>query len=166
MANSYQDSSFWFANIYQVEWFKGTPAVDAEKASVKLDSDGGDPDCLKDQAQSVQDDEVGRAPWAPKIRRGVDAPFKTLERLPSSAHTSSTLVFSQTTFDMSGNRSTERVQESCTSAREYPLNQLELSSLRIDKHDLPIPLPRRSEWVRADEVKGLDVQNTPSTNWI
>jgi hypothetical protein len=32
---------------------------------------------------------------------------------------------------------------------------------KVDDHDVPIPLPRLSEWIRADAVRGIDVHTSP-----
>ncbi|TFK42684.1 hypothetical protein BDQ12DRAFT_288085 [Crucibulum laeve] len=114
------------------------------------------------------------APWAQgaKIRRGVDSPFTRKEAMQtSSARTSTTLAGATLPIippkpqakdiprdSPAGSRFIEKFRESRTLSRSethlqygtHFITPMSPFPPTIADHDLPIPLPRLSEWVRAD----------------
>jgi hypothetical protein len=123
-------------------------------------------------------DGDGQAPWAQSrnIRRGVDNPFTKREN--SSTHyfgTGSDAALPplplkvQTKGIPAGSRFIEKFRESLTISRSESSSHfgLHFSSRvapfppKVDDHDMPIPLPRLSEWIRADAIKGINVHTVP-----
>ncbi|KAJ7273607.1 hypothetical protein B0H12DRAFT_1090170 [Mycena haematopus] len=97
-----------------------------------------------------------KAPWAPNIRRGVDEPFIFRAESSAASEARSTLPSKlnaalpplplrvETKAKSAGSRFIERIRESQVLVRpstSFPAG--------VDDHNMPIPLPRRSEWVRA-----------------
>ncbi|KAJ7046672.1 hypothetical protein C8F04DRAFT_1061313 [Mycena alexandri] len=104
-----------------------------------------------------------KAPWAQNIRRGVDEPFS----LRSESDTASDTTFVsgklnaalpplplrvETKAKPAGSRFIERFRESqitVRSSQQFTGPTTPFPST-IDDHNKPIPLPRLSEWIRAD----------------
>ncbi|KAG6878688.1 hypothetical protein C0993_011503 [Termitomyces sp. T159_Od127] len=111
------------------------------------------------------------APWAKTIRRGIDPPFKSHEASAASPPTitNSFLVPPhriQLKKNNSGSRFIERFRESARLSRQESVSQMQsLSHSHTDpfppqawvQDDLPIPLPRLSEWIHAGDLKGIDI---------
>jgi hypothetical protein len=111
--------------------------------------------------------DSGLAPWAQSmnIRRGVDNPFTKQENNTSArssfvggSPTPPPLpIKAQTNGPPDKSRFIEKFRESLTISRSESPAQFVLRSSsrvapfppRVDDHDLPIPLPRMSEWIRA-----------------
>ncbi|KAK7014954.1 hypothetical protein R3P38DRAFT_2998604 [Favolaschia claudopus] len=98
-----------------------------------------------------------KAPWAHDIRRGVDEPFAckaesdvTPQSSPSMLKLNAALpplpLRVESKAKSAGSRFIERFRDSHVPVRTA---QTPFPSGVAD-HDMPIPLPRRSEWVRAD----------------
>jgi len=119
-----------------------------------------------------------KAPWARSnnIRRGIDMPFKRQESPSTVRSSTSTAIVRLPTMplDAQGRNTTcsrfiEKIRESHIITRsETPIqNGFHLTSRgdafpsKVDDHNLPIPLPRLSEWIRADAVKGINVHTMP-----
>lgn len=122
---------------------------------------------------------VEKAPWAQDmpIRRGVDSPFAKRETAPVQPEIPvaalplrvQTKGLSQATM---GSRFIEKFRESKILSRSESPSTFGLHFLSpvtpsapfppsVDNHDLPIPLPRLSEWIRADAMKGISVHTVP-----
>ncbi|KAK0450762.1 hypothetical protein EV421DRAFT_1774940 [Armillaria borealis] len=127
--------------------------------------------------------------WADKtqIRRGVDDPFVKRSDDSTSANSSrrSSEEISSPTFQSPrtppappraeskpqsiGSRFIERFRESRVLARpgqsHFSMESFMTSGgafpRDVDDHDKPIPLPRLSEWMRADAKKGITVHTIP-----
>ena len=132
------------------------------------------PNDLESSRQSTGDHE--KPPWAQssQVRRGVDMPFKVQDTLPARTSTSTTIslpiVPPNAQGDTVGSRFIEKFRESqLTSRSQTPMHgshlmiNKELFPSQVDNHDLPIPLPRLSEWIRADAVKGVNVHTMPQS---
>ncbi|KAJ7774714.1 hypothetical protein B0H16DRAFT_69639 [Mycena metata] len=101
-----------------------------------------------------------KAPWAQNIRRGVDEPFSS--RSESDTASDATVVSSgklnaalpplplrvETKAKPVGSRFIERFRESQNTVRSSQPTTPFPST--IEDHNKPIPLPRLSEWIRAD----------------
>ncbi|KAG5353997.1 hypothetical protein C0989_011485 [Termitomyces sp. Mn162] len=113
------------------------------------------------------DDSTKYAPWAKTIRRGIDPPFKS--RGPSAASSPSIVTTSfpvaplniqSTRSKVAGSRFIEKFRESARLSRRESVSQMQSTSQsqanpfppRVEDYDLPIPLPRLSEWIRADDI--------------
>ncbi|KNZ74188.1 hypothetical protein J132_07499 [Termitomyces sp. J132] len=113
------------------------------------------------------DDSTKYAPWAKTIRRGIDPPFKS--RGPSAASSPSIVTTSfpvaplriqSTRRKVAGSRFIEKFRESARLSRRESVSQMQSTSQsqanpfppRVEDYDLPIPLPRLSEWIRADDI--------------
>ncbi|GLB35050.1 hypothetical protein LshimejAT787_0206150 [Lyophyllum shimeji] len=165
----------WKKDIYSIDWFSLRDGCKHGNISdSEIDSWAR---YVKDiEAAAPRADTSTKAPWARNIRRGIDAPFKSN---PTSATTSpsTTLtslpiaplrVQSRTT---AGSRFLEKFRESSRLSRSESLSQFatevatpaEPFPSKVANHDLPIPLPRFSEWIRADTIKGINVHTIPTS---
>jgi hypothetical protein len=169
MAHSQDYPGIWSSTVYSVNWFRKPQIPDAEKAeqaSIESSTESIDTEIVKDREEQVT--ESIRPSWAPKIRRGIDEPFKRSLRVPPSAHSSTTIaVLAPDTYSekLAGSRSSaETLRQSEAPSRSsspvqhsnYQPDREDSVPPRIESHDLPIPLPRLSEWVSADVIKGVD----------
>lgn len=105
-------------------------------------------------------------------RRGIDPPFT---RQPKSTDSSSDLSFpsypNRSAKSESGSRFIEKFRESTLLARSESLEHFVANSqvhqdpfpLSVLDVDTPIPLPRLSQWVRADVLRGISVHTNPHT---
>ncbi|KAH9484238.1 hypothetical protein JR316_0003718 [Psilocybe cubensis] len=129
------------------------------------------------KAYPIRDSIEESTPWAPtNIRRGIDHPFARPQGSASSTRTSPTLnPIAHTSFDLSfpsfpdrtagvgvaGSRYVEKFRESGVLARsespaQYTTHYHAHKSsfpLSVTDDDKPIPLPRLSEWIRADPIR-------------
>ncbi|KAF8163207.1 hypothetical protein B0H34DRAFT_794941 [Crassisporium funariophilum] len=125
-------------------------------------------------------DSIGAsAPWASApVRRGVDPPFATRPTTRSDRSSPTTLNVPLPSFpdksagsSHTSTRFIEKFRESSVLARSETSGQFTTHHhARQDSFppsvadiDSPIPLPRLSEWVRADALKGIDVHSNPHT---
>lgn len=123
-------------------------------------------------------DDYEKAPWAQStnIRRGVDSPFKQPSPLSSARSSRATTPTSLPVAPLriqarstAGSRFIEKFRESKVLSRsetpsQYGLhfeNRVAPFPPRVEDHDLPIPLPRLSEWIRADAINGISVHTIP-----
>lgn len=125
------------------------------------------------------------APWARvnNVRRGVDPPFATRDGGGMSTQTSPRSMGEKTlpltpiymkmqsskTAGTVGSRFIEKFRESRVLSRsetpaQYGTHFMTTDYPPVVDHDLPIPLPRLSEWVRADALKGINVHTVPHTH--
>jgi len=121
------------------------------------------------------------APWAiTAMRRGVDPPFARTQgqgHTPSHSQSSATVFTplpsvpdkTATASNAGGSRFVEKFRESSLLMRvEDPAQYTSHYHARTDSFppvvvdvDQPIPLPRLSEWVQADGLKGMIVHSNP-----
>jgi len=154
----------WRRSIYSIDWFsRGS----GERNETTLHSNNIESDFRKSVCNI--------APWAKtsNFRRGVDHPFKLSDN-NSSGRTSQTSlpcpplnIRPKDTFHDTpiASRFIERFRTSWTEPHtEIPSIYgsgspiiLPFPPVIID-HDLPIPLPRLSEWLRADTLNIMDTQ--------
>lgn len=130
------------------------------------------------KAQSIDTDIP--APWArvTNVRRGVDAPFAkrdgglSTQTSPQSMGEKSlplTPIYAKMQASKTGtvgSRFIEKFRESRVLSRSETPSQYGSHFMTTDyppviDHDLPIPLPRLSEWVRADALRGINVHTVP-----
>ncbi|KAJ6496576.1 hypothetical protein C8R47DRAFT_1114654 [Mycena vitilis] len=105
--------------------------------------------------------DLEKAPWAQSIRRGVDEPFSFRAESDTTSErrsiTSTKLNAALPPLPLrvepkakpAGSRFIERFRESRITVRSSQQVTTPFPS-GVDDHDKPIPLPRRSEWIRAD----------------
>ncbi|KAF5381041.1 hypothetical protein D9615_003873 [Tricholomella constricta] len=166
----------WTKTIYSVDWFSFSEGFTNEKAI----DDSNDADSwsryMKDiEAARPHIDDNTKAPWARAIRRGIDIPFKrsNLSSVNSSPSTTSTLLpvapLRVQSRSIAGSRFIEKFRDSSRLSRSEAAFQyatqtssrVEPFPPRVENHDLPIPLPRLSEWIRADAIQGINVHTIP-----
>ena len=123
------------------------------------------------------------APWARvnNVRRGVDTPFAKRDGGVSTQTSPQSLgdktlpltpIFTKMQSSKTGtvgSRFIEKFRESRVLSRSESPSQYGSHFMTADyppviDHDLPIPLPRLSEWVRADALKGINVHTVPHTH--
>ncbi|KAF8654232.1 hypothetical protein AX16_003755 [Volvariella volvacea WC 439] len=154
-------AKIWSQSPYRVHWFS------TSGLNIAIGHFGG-----QEKPQRSRDIEsatggvvsaapaVERAPWAQtgQVRRGIDVPFAPksthgLIRPISSTHAHSR---SASSFETQTSRFVERFHEPYTmSCQASPLVSEGRSSPfpdRVEDHNLPIPKPKMSEWVRADSL--------------
>lgn len=180
MVHMRQTPDIWSKTVYSVSWFNwsGNGALD--------DSDKiSDPDTWSRYMDDIEashkrldlDEDSHKAPWAlaRPIRRGLDEPFKkqTLSSASSTPRTYNTSLpiapLKVQPRSAAGSRFIEKFRESQVISRSESPTQFGLHFTgrvqpfppRVDDHDLPIPLPRLSEWIRADAIKGINVHTVP-----
>jgi len=182
MAHKDLYSDIWRRTVYGVVWFGRSHEI-SFKGNVKNIEDIENSSAQKQLhpvSESVKNASVEKTP--PKatnsVRRGIDAPFS--RRQSRSCSNSSSLAISTLTLPSSpdksakseGSRFIETFREPTLLARpessehfvaDYQIAQDPLPSLVIDV-DAPIPLPRLSEWVRADVLNGTSVHTNPHTS--
>ncbi|KAF9001861.1 hypothetical protein BDQ17DRAFT_555105 [Cyathus striatus] len=169
--------NLWRTSIYSIKWFEGHSAL--ERGDLRLYYLDDRSSLRTQHEQNEKNPEI--APWAEstKIRRGKDSPFQVADslesvvmkhsddRLPSLPPKLPTVDISETA--RLGSRFIEKFRESRTLSRsespiQYGAHFTESNSPfppTVQNHDLPIPLPRLSKWVRADALKGVDVHTIP-----
>jgi len=133
-------------------------------------------------SDSVENTSVENTPKT-TVRRGIDTPFSRHPNGTCSNTSSPTISPTISSFTLPscldksaksevGSRFVETFRESTLLARSessehfvanYQIPEDPLPPLIIDI-DAPIPLPRLSEWVRADEIKGISVHTNPHTS--
>jgi hypothetical protein len=157
----------WSQSPYEIDWFHQgggevsvvrPPPEKKRKSHRVVDSWSdfmNDVECAPIERTRPPSPVVDKAPWAEnqKVRRGVDNPFaRKPEAIPPSTTPPLRIqpkAASQiTTSDHS--RFLERFCESRTLSRPQSPPQLNHA---VHDHDLPIPLPRLSKWMRADAIQ-------------
>lgn len=163
----------WSKTVYSVNWFsfEGCTKGKADPEAYPSDTCA----CyMKDIEATRPEEEETKAPWAKAIRRGIDQPFKRSN--PTSAVSSPTTTATLLPIaplrvqchSIAGSRFIEKFRESSRLSRSeapshYAATHPEPFPRHIENHDLPIPLPRLSEWIRADAIKGIDVHSNPTS---
>jgi len=176
VAHSRVQADIWHETVYAVQWFNEHRVL---KTSVKSNEHSESdlvsrPNDLESSRQTISDDHE-KAPWAriSDIRRGVDMPF---EVQPVRTSTSTAIIGlpiippNAQGRETVGSRFIEKFRESQSASRsQTPMHGSPLMvhkdpfPSQVDNHDLPIPLPRLSEWIRADTVKGINVHTMPQS---
>lgn len=170
MAHRRVQLDIWHETVYSVAWFNDAPAFSIK---CNVHSDSG----FTSSSQAKSDVESQTPSWAQcgHIRRGVDVPFKRQGALPMLSSISTVSVdlpavpLNAQRRDTVGSRFVEKFQDSqLITHLETPLQSgiramlhKDPFPLKVDNHDLPIPLPRLSEWIRADALKGINVHTVP-----
>jgi len=164
----------WSQSPYEIDWFHQDgdkvsivrpPAESKRKSHRVVDSWGlfmNDVECAPVKRKPAPSPVVDKAPWAEnqKVRRGVDHPFARKPEV-SPPSTTPPLRIQQKAASQDAksdhSRFLERFCESRTLSRPQSPPQLNHTARIPDPvhdHDLPIPLPRLSEWMRADAIQG------------
>ncbi|KAF8636742.1 hypothetical protein AX17_003545 [Amanita inopinata Kibby_2008] len=154
--------NIWKSSVCNIDWFGFSGnrldqnGVDRKNCS-DLWSDHLDemePTCVRKHVSN----DPEKAPWAKgnNMRRGIDHPFLIRRDQILAPRDTPTMV------DMSlpavpvrahardprdGSRFIENVDDQQQTARATPC-----LAIALEEHDLPIPLPSKSEWVRADVI--------------
>ncbi|KAG5727665.1 hypothetical protein E4T56_gene12301 [Termitomyces sp. T112] len=156
----------WTQSISSMDWFSLQDPTSKSEVVPETDTWSR---YIKDieATGSRSDDSTKYAPWAKTIRRGIDPPFKS--RGPSAASSPSIVTTSfpvaplriqSTRRKVAGSRFIEKFRESARLSRRESVSQMQSTSQsqanpfppRVEDYDLPIPLPRLSEWIRADDI--------------
>ncbi|KAF8894558.1 hypothetical protein BD779DRAFT_1669046 [Infundibulicybe gibba] len=179
MAHTHMFPDIWSRTVHSIPWFLEAPADNSKVWKVSapdVDSWARHLDDIEATAgfkRRQYADEVEKAPWAAtaNIRRGVDIPFtnrcdsppaaksEVLPPLPLRVQPKS--ITRELSF---GSRFIEKFRESQLDSRSVTRGPTLPSTPfppRVDDHDLPIPLPRLSEWIRADALRGISVHTVP-----
>ncbi|KAG6854614.1 hypothetical protein C0991_004216 [Blastosporella zonata] len=179
MVHVRQIPDIWTQSIYSINWFGvGHNGFLNEKDCSLLDPETDTwSRYIKDiEAARSSNHNVGMAaPWAQTIRRGIDAPFKSNAPSAVTSPSTTSTTFTQTapfpiaplriqSRSTAGSRFIERFRESTRLMRQESVSQMQAAGPthvvpfppHVDDYDLPIPLPRHSEWIRADDIKGID----------
>jgi hypothetical protein len=170
----------WSATASSVDWFVHRTLnadnmdddswtrylTDIESSAVRKQKYGSDPEKAPAEGNASE-----KLHWVPSIRRGVDQPF-VLKREGSSVGSDTSNTRPQCNLDAAlpplplrvetkspGSRFIEKFRESqiLTRGKAAPFPP------RIEDHDKPIPLPRWSEWIRADSMTALGLHTEPQT---
>jgi len=180
MAHKYLYSDIWGGSVYGVVWFGRSGNVTSRlTVDPYIDHyEDIENSSTRKRLYPIYDPIENIAPWATnRVRRGIDPPFS---RQPTNCSTRSLPTGS--TSDKSfpsypnksaksdtGSRFIEKFRESTLLARSesvehfvanYQARQDSFPPSVVDI-DAPIPLPRLSEWVRADTLRGISVHTNP-----
>lgn len=152
--------NIWTSTVHDIAWF-GYPPVNQTDTGDFVDyydwKSERDP-TLEDKA--AEDSE--KAPWAAfaRVRRGIDHPFSIDKKpggkvrdevsMPSIPLPPYTPPKTRERIAGNGSRFIEVISEPGRKARQANVPARFPST--VTDHDKPIPLPRRSEWVRADDI--------------
>jgi len=161
----------WSQSPYEIDWFH----QDGDKVSIVHPSAESkshrvvdswsrfmnDVECNPIKRKRAPSPVVDKAPWAEnqKVRRGVDNPFaRKPETTPQSTTPPLRVQPKAASQDLASDHSRflERFCESRTLSRPQTPSQLNRTARLPDPlhdHDLPIPLPKLSEWMRADAIQ-------------
>jgi hypothetical protein len=136
---------------------------------------GTNPNADPEKAPCTQSIRPQKAPWAQTIRRGVDEPFtfRADSDVASEARSTTPSKLNaalpplplrvEAKTKSAGSRFIERFRESQTpvrSSQQFGAAPSIPFPSGVDDHNKPIPLPRWSEWVRAD-ANGHSVRAHP-----
>ncbi|KAG5646683.1 hypothetical protein DXG03_002673 [Asterophora parasitica] len=167
----------WSKTIYSIDWFGLSEGGTCNHSPHDLDDSWTR--YVKDIEATrphVNNDISTKAPWARTIRRGIDAPFT--RRSNTSSNTTATTAVPVAPLkvqprSIAGSRFIEKLRESSRLSRSENTNSSQFATQtfsrvepfppRVEDHDLPIPLPRLSEWIRADAIKGINVHTIPTS---
>jgi len=177
----------WSLAVSSVPWFtRCNPDAHPEDSHQCHCSKKGDIEAPSDIRQ-VGVGPGAQPPWAQRlhIRRGVDRPFAPNKSTSSTSSSQSSpdtdtvpllpppdAPTQQSRLSQpEGSRFIERFQESQLQPSapwwETPSQYVQFTPhtdvfpRKIDDHDLPIPLPRLSKWIRADAVRGINIRKPP-----
>ena len=181
MAHKDLYSDIWKRDIYGIVWFGRSNHFSKGNVTDHLDHDPY-VDHYKDIENSsarkriypISGPAKNAAPWATNpVRRGVDPPFS---QQPTSTCSSPLVTASELTLPSypnksakteTGSRFIEKFRESTVLTRSeehfvtnYQVRKDQFPPSVLDV-DAPIPLPRLSEWVKADAVRGISVHTIP-----
>ncbi|TFK76548.1 hypothetical protein BDN72DRAFT_831131 [Pluteus cervinus] len=163
-----QYDDIWNHSPYDIHWFSQGAAHD--KHTLRPGSETKTRPAVDSWARFMNDAEwcppkhrpapippTDNMPWAKQqpARRGVDMPFATRPETTTPLRVPGKVTSQQTAAQTS--RFIERFRESRILSRPGSLSTIDHSRVAqfppaISDHDLPIPLPRRSEWFRADAI--------------
>lgn len=177
MSHTQMCPDIWSETVFSVNWFNHRDTIlslekGGEMSASDIDGVMASKSCLK------LSDDCEKAPWAQgtNIRRGIDSPFKQPSPLSSARSSRVTTPTSLPVAPLriqarstAGSRFIEKFRESKILSRsetpsQYGLhfeNRVAPFPPRVEDHDLPIPLPRLSEWIRADAINGINVHTIP-----
>lgn len=173
----------WRRSVYEVVWFGRSCGKD-NMATNRLNTDPY-VDHYKDIENSsarkrhypISDPIQNTSSWATStVRRGVDPPFSRQSKSPCPSPTISSATLALPSFpnksankSETGSRFIERFCDSTVLVRSNSLEHFIADSQVRQDHfppsvvdvDAPIPLPRLSEWVKADALRGISVHTIP-----
>ncbi|KAF9052973.1 hypothetical protein BJ165DRAFT_1570207 [Panaeolus papilionaceus] len=164
MAHKRTCADFWIRSIYSIDWF-GQPETTFCKEKM------GNGFCgpfgiYYDDVESGHKRQDS-APWAQTniVRRGVDQPFakKPMSGSSSPAPALALPSFPNAVVSPSTSKSHDRIRDSTEKPFLF-MGQIPRTASfppAVADVDQPIPLPRLSEWVRADALRGITVHTNP-----
>jgi len=180
MAHKHLYSDIWRRSIYGIVWFGGSHEISSKGNDTgRLNVDNYE-DIENSSAQkqpSLISPPIEHTPMTSlkavsSIRRGIDAPFSRKQNSTgSTSSTRSSRMASTITLPSYPNKSAKsengsRFIETFRESRSESFAQFVASQVPKDPFpldvDAPIPLPRLSEWVGADVLKGISVHNRSS----
>ncbi|KAF9456527.1 hypothetical protein BDZ94DRAFT_1275426 [Collybia nuda] len=164
----------WFETILTVNWFNQYDMTLWPEKGDKVAGSGLGTWYTAPKTPLDSSHDCEKAPWAQatNIRRGVDSPFKRPNLSSAAPNSCSTTLISLPVAPLriqarnpAGSRFIEKFRESKILSRsgtpsQYGLhfeNRVAPFPPRVDDHDLPIPLPRLSEWICADAINDINV---------
>lgn len=167
----------WSQSPYDIDWFSftgndGNIITPSKRWTRYLD----DTEDLASEKGKKPSSIASKAPWAQakNVRRGIDSPFSkkantetTPTTMPLRFQPKAAPQASQRT--PSGSRFIEPFRESRMLSRpestsnfhSHHTSRVAPFPPTLSDHDLPIPLPRLSEWIRADAINGINVHTVP-----
>lgn len=186
MAHKDLYSDIWRRSVYEVVWFERPHEISSKGSVTDRLSDPGVNHHEDIESSSVPKqfypipDVIENIPTLPKatnsVRRGIDAPFSRQQTGTYSNRSSPTISSlglpsypNKSAKSEVGSRFIETFRESTLLTRPDSL-ELFVANYQVHKDpfttsvvdvDAPIPIPRLSEWVRADALKGISVHTNP-----
>jgi len=183
MAHKDLYSDIWRRSMYGVVWFGRSNHTSKGNVTNHLDLDPYinhyediENSSARKRRYPISDPAKNAAPWATNpVRRGVDAPFS---QQPTSTCSSPMVTSSELTLPSypnksakteTGSRFIEKFRESTILTRSESLEHF-VTNYQVRKDQFPpsvmdvnapIPLPRLSEWVKADALRGISVHTIP-----
>lgn len=168
----------WSQSPYDIDWFSYTGNDrNITTPSKRWTRDLDDTEDLANEEGEKPASIASKAPWAQakNVRRGIDSPFSKRTDVETTPMTMplrfqpKAAAPQASRRTLSGSRFIEPFKESRMLSRpestsnfhSHHTNRVALFPPTITDHDLPIPLPRLSEWIRADAINGINVHTVP-----
>ena len=166
MAHKHLYSDIWRRSIYGIVWFGRSHEISLKGNDTRLNADNYEDienSSALEQPYIISPPIESTPPKAMNsVRRGIDAPFSRQQNSTSSngsLRVASTITLpsypNKSAKPENGSRFIETFRESTMLARS---NQVPKDPFPLDV-DAPIPLPRLSQWVGADVLKGISVSH-------
>jgi hypothetical protein len=167
MAHKRTCADIWTRTVYSIDWF-GQPEITFCREKMVRDFCGPYGIYYDDVESGHKRQES--APWAQanNVRRGIDQPFAKKPRSGASSPAPGLSLpsFPNAVASPSTAKSYDRFHDSVEKPFLFLGNIPRTASFppSVVDVDQPIPLPRLSEWVRADALRGITVHTNPHTS--